>query len=335
MINKLNLTLLAACSALMLAGCGNEASADASDAPALISDNPVIIYTNADEEAQRAIKTALDGNGFKGAYLMQSFGTSELGGKLTAEGVSIEADVVTLSQYYLESLQRRQHLFAPLSFERKPLVSTSDYYAPILGLSGSVFINTYILKEDGLRRPNSIADLADPAFEGNLSIPDITGSSTSWLMTLALVDAYGEERGIELARRIEKNAGAHLEKSGSGPLKMLRAGEVAAGFGLRHQAVADKARELPIDYVDPVEGNFTIYEAAAVIDKGPQTHPDAQKVIEIIVRHARAQLIKDYPVALYEGETVPETYRPAHPKSFGEPLTVELLKKHQRLVKEN
>ena len=28
----------------------------------------------------------LDNNGFKGAYLMQSFGTSELGGKLAAEG---------------------------------------------------------------------------------------------------------------------------------------------------------------------------------------------------------------------------------------------------------
>ena len=39
-------------------------------------------------------------------------------------------------------------------------------------------------------------------------------------------------------------------------LSKVRAGEVAVGFGLRHQAVADKEDGLPIDYVDPTEGKF-------------------------------------------------------------------------------
>ena len=55
---------------------------------------------------------------------------------------------------------------------------------------------------------------------------------------------------------IVENAGPHLENSGSGPLKKVRAGEVAIAFGLRHQAVADRKAGLPIDYVDPAEGNF-------------------------------------------------------------------------------
>ena len=46
---------------------------------------------------------------------------------------------------------------------------------------------------------------------------------------------------------IYANAGDHIEDSGSAPLKKARAGEVAIGFGLRHQAVADKASGLPID----------------------------------------------------------------------------------------
>ena len=46
---------------------------------------------------------------------------------------------------------------------------------------------------------------------------------------------------------IFKNAGPHIESSGSGPIKKVRAGEVAVGFGLRHQAAADKASGLPID----------------------------------------------------------------------------------------
>ena len=92
----------AACLCAAMVGCGNDSGTDADKgksaaAPAKAAE--VVIYTNADEEAQTAMKNALDKNGMKGAYLIQSFGTSELGGKLAAEGKNIEADVVTLSTY--------------------------------------------------------------------------------------------------------------------------------------------------------------------------------------------------------------------------------------------
>ena len=51
-----------------------------------------------------------------------------------------------------------------------------------------------------------------------------------------------------------KNAGPHLESSGSAPIKKVRAGEVAIAFGLRHQAIKDKNDGLPIkDYIDPIK----------------------------------------------------------------------------------
>lgn len=56
------------------------------------SDDQVIIYSNADEEAITAMENALDNNGYEGKYMFQTFGTSELGGKLLAEGTDIEAD---------------------------------------------------------------------------------------------------------------------------------------------------------------------------------------------------------------------------------------------------
>ena len=83
----------------------------------------------------------------------------------------------------------------------------------------------------------------------------------------AIVSEYGEDGAKEVLSGIYKNAGPHIESSGSAPLKKVRAGEVAVGFGLRHQAVADKAEGLPVDYVDPTEGNFSLTESAAVIDK--------------------------------------------------------------------
>lgn len=331
-LSKTACTTLAAALFAALAGCSDN-TADSKASTAAAKAAPVVIYSNADEEAQQAMKNALDQNGLKGAYLLQGFGTSELGGKLVAEGKAIEADVVTLSTYYLESLQKQKQLFAALSFKPDTINTMPGYYAPILGNCGALFVNTQVLKADNLPAPKSIEELAQPLYAGHISVPDITGSSTSWLMTQAMIAAKGEEAGSAVIRQIEKNAGAHLEKSGSAPLKKIRAGEVAVGFGLRHQAVADKTKGLPVDFIDPSEGNFTLYEAAAVIDKGDKTNPNAQKVVETIVKFGRKELLTFYPVALYKGESVTAENRPARPAQFSEPLTVELLQKHQKLVK--
>lgn len=332
-ISALSLSVLTA-AVLGLSACSDNGSSESQKTAATSEPaKQVVIYTNADEEAQQAMKNALDNNGFKGAYLMQSFGTSELGGKIAAEGKNIEADLITISTYYLDSFQKQNKMFQDLKFKVDTLNPPPSYYAPILGNTGALFINTEVLKSSGLATPKAIADLAKPEYAGHISVPDIMGSSTSWLMTQAVLTAEGEEQGAKTIATIEKNAGAHLEKSGSAPLKKLRAGEVAVGFGLRHQAVADKAKGLPIDYIDPVEGNFQLQEAVAVVDKGDKTNPNAQKMAETIIKHGRTELLKYYPVALYKGETVSAENKPANPKLYKEPLTVELLQAHQKLVK--
>ena len=69
------------------------------------AEKQVVIYSNADDEAVEAMKTALDAGGYEGKYLFQTFGTSELGGKVMAEGTNIEADLLTLSTFYVDSAQ--------------------------------------------------------------------------------------------------------------------------------------------------------------------------------------------------------------------------------------
>ena len=110
-ISALSLSVLTA-AVLGLSACSdNTATETKKTAAASEPAKQVVIYTNADEEAQQAMKNALDNNGFKGAYLMQSFGTSELGGKIAAEGKNIEADLVTISTYYLDSFQKKNKMF--------------------------------------------------------------------------------------------------------------------------------------------------------------------------------------------------------------------------------
>lgn len=289
----------------------------------------LIIYSNADDEAVQAIKTALDENGYKGKYIFQTFGTSELGGKLLAEGRDIEADVVTMSSFYLDSAQSQNKMFKEITFEAPTLKETPEYYKPLTSQEGSIIVNTQALAEEGLPMPESLKDLADPVYEGEISVIDIKSSSTAWLMIQALISEYGEDEAGEILKAIYKNAGPHIEDSGSGPLKKVRSGEVAIGFGLRHQAVADKEAGLPVDYVDPVEGNFSLTESVAVINKKEETNPEAMNLAECIVKNARKDIQQTYPNPLYTGETSDETQQSAYPKVFGEPLTAELLQKHQ------
>ena len=152
-----------------------------------------------------------------------------------------------------------------------------------------------------------------------------------WLLIQALVSEYGEDGAKDVLTGIYDNAGDHIEDSGSAPLKKVRAGEVAVGFGLRQQAVADKADGLPIDFVDPAEGNFSLTESVAVVDKGDKTNDKAMEMAQCIIENGREELQSYYPNALYNGEETDAANQSANPKVFPEKLTVDLPEKHQEL----
>lgn len=326
---KLKRTLSAIlCAAVALTACVNLTGCSSDE------NEHVIIYSNAADEAVESMKKTLDANGYEGKYVSQSFGTSELGGKMLAKGKDIEADIITMSSYYIESAENENNIFVDLTFDVNTTDSYPEYYTPFLANQGAILVNTDVLAENNLAAPTSVKDLANPEYAGYISVVDIQGSSTAWLMIQSLISEYGEDGTKEILTDIYENAGAHIEQSGSGPIKKVRAGEVAIGFGLRHQAVADKADGLPVDFVDPTEGNFTLTESLAVVDKGDDTNPLAMEMVQCIIENGRADLMTYYPVPLYEGETADSNAISANSKTFPEALTVELLEKHRNLSEE-
>ena len=50
-----------------------------------------------------------------------------------------------------------------------------------------------------------------------------------------------------------------------------------------------------------------------------------------IIEKGRKELLETYPNPLYEGETSDNANKSTYPKTFAEPLTAELLEKHQKL----
>lgn len=296
----------------------------------------IIIYSNADEEAVTAMEKALDNNGYKDKYIMKTFGTSELGGKLLAEGKNIEADMLTMSSFYVDSAQEKSKLFLEFTPNVKLINKDNPNYSyPITVQEGAIFFNTKEMEADGLKTPKNFKDLTDSTYKGKISISDVTHSSTAWLTIQALVDNYGENEAKNILKEIYANAGDNIESSGSGPMKKAEVGEVAIGIGLRHQAVLKKQEGKPIDFVDPEEGTYYLTENLAIVNKGNgEKEATCKKMADIILTEARKDIIKLYPNAVYEGEVEDEAIKAKNVKKYPKKLTVELLDKHKKLSEE-
>ena len=100
-----------------------------------------------------------------------------------------------MSSYYVDSAQERNHMFADLTDVKSQLLQDSSnstapaYRRPTTVQEGAIFYNTTVLRDEGLPVPQSLADLADPVCAGQISVTDMEGSSTGWLMVQAPTNA--------------------------------------------------------------------------------------------------------------------------------------------------
>ena len=68
-------------------------------------------------------------------------------------GKNLEADLVTMSTFYLQSAQDANSMFLPLDFEVNTLEEFPDYCAPITSQEGAILLNTELMEQEGLPRP--------------------------------------------------------------------------------------------------------------------------------------------------------------------------------------
>ena len=102
------------------------------------------------------------------------------------------------------------------------------------------------MKENKLDNPTSLKDLAKPEYKGQIAVTDIASSSTAWLLIQGLVSEYGEDGAKDVLKGIYENAGDHIEESGSGPLKLVRAGEAALASDSRRWQIRSQVFRLII-----------------------------------------------------------------------------------------
>jgi iron(III) transport system substrate-binding protein len=144
--------------------------------------------------------------------------------------------------------------------------------------SSVICYNTVEAEAKGLPKPASWADLADPAYKGQVVMPNPASSGTGYLMVSAWLQLMGEEQGWAFMDKLHDNIGAYTH-SGSKPCRQAGAGEYALGISFEYRADRTKKDGAPIDIILPAEGLGWDMEASGIV-KGTKNLEAAKKLID-------------------------------------------------------
>lgn len=149
-----------------------------------------------------------------------------------------------------------------------------DNWTPI-SMSPLVFAyNADLVKEAGAPLPDSWMSFADPAYQKNVALAHAASSGTAYVALASVVQLYGEDKGFQLMKDIDKNV-IQYTRSGVAPSRMVANGEVALAMAFTQDVEAALHAGYPIEYAFPKEGTGFEVNAAAAVANAPEDQAKA------------------------------------------------------------
>lgn len=169
-------------------------------------------------------------------------------------------------------------------------------------------VNEVEIKKKGLPMPASWADLTQPAYRGQIVMPNPAASGTGYLNSSGWLQAMGEDAGWRFMDALHGNVAQYVP-SGSKPCKMAGAGEFPIGVSFGYRAVVQRQAGEPVAAVWPKEGSGWDLEANALVKK-PQINPAAKTFLDwAITDPIMAEYAKSYPITTVKtGASIPDGY---------------------------
>jgi iron(III) transport system substrate-binding protein len=255
----------------------------ASTAVAASAATEVLVYTAIEADQLKAYEAALEAAHPDVDVRFVRDSTGIVTAKLLAEKANPRADVVMgLAATSLMLLEKEGMLmpYAPVGLEAvKPTMRDPANPPTWVGMdvwASAICFNTVEAGKRELKAPTSWADLTDPAYQGQITMPNPASSGTGYLMVSAWLQLFGEEKGWAFMDALDKNVASYTH-SGSKPCRQAGAGEYVVGLSFEYRANKTKKDGAPIDIVLPSEGLGWDMEATAVM--ATTKHPEAAKKV--------------------------------------------------------
>ena len=261
--------------------------------------------------------------------------TGKSAAKIYAEGTDTEVDIlVGLETGYMNKIQ--DSLADISGYSRMPYVeglapeNNHNRWVTWERQAGAIVVNTEILDKYGLEAPTCYEDLLKPEYKGLVAMPDPKSSGTGYFFYKNWVNLWGEEGALEYVDKLYANVKQFTE-SGSGPVKLLKQGEIAVGLGMTFQSVAERNEGQPLEVIFPETGSPYSLTGTAIVDG----HQDKEGVAEVFdyVIHEFMQYDKENfsPETVYEGQT---NLIPDYPTDFNyaDMTGIQDIKEKERLL---
>lgn len=182
--------------------------------------------------------------------------------------------------------------------------------------AAAICFNTTEAAKKGLKRPSRWSDLADPAYKGQVLMPDPASSGTGYFHVSAWMQLWGEDKAWSFMNRLHDNVAIYI-KSGTKPCRMAAAGEFPVGISYELAGVAARQGNAPVEILVMEEGGGWDMDTAAIV-KGTKNLEAARRLMDWAASEKANRLYARF--ATMVAMKGVETDMPFYPKGLEESL---------------
>ena len=268
----------------------------------------IVICASSEQYRNDALQAQLSEQFPQYNIIVMYMSTGKAAAKVYAEGGDTEIDIlVGLETGYLNKI--KDSLADISGKSRLPYLEgltpedNENHWVTWERQAGAIVVNRAILDKYGLEAPQTYADLLKPEYQGLIAMPDPKSSGTGYFFYKNWVNLWGEEQTLAYVDALHSNLKQFTE-SGSGPIKLLKQGEVAIGLALTFQAVTEINNGQPFEIIFPAEGSPYSLTGTAIV-AGHEAKTGVEEVYDYIIHQGLMQDKAQFsPEIIYQDQVV-------------------------------
>lgn len=256
---------------IFITGCSNE--------------NTITIYTSMEENRNQELIKQLSEKFPDLNINVQAISTGNNAAKIKAEGTSVEADIILgLETSHMESLKDN---FDDLSYYDDSyyidgINPEHNKYLIYEKYTASIIVDKTYFESNNLEYPKTYTDLLKEEYKNLIAMPDPKTSGTGYMYYLNVVNIMGKEDGLKYFDELSKNI-KQFTTSGSGPISMLKQGEIAIAMGMTYQGVEEISKGANYEIIE-LDTKTPYNTTSSAIIKGRSEKENVKEVFEFIMK---------------------------------------------------
>jgi iron(III) transport system substrate-binding protein len=177
------------------------------------------------------------------------------------------------------------------------------------GFASAICFNTVEAAKRNIPKPVRWADLTNPVYRGQITMPNPASSGTGFLSVAGWVQIMGKDKAWSFMDGLHANIAAYSH-SGSKPCNQVASGEYVVGISLPGRAAELKSKGAPIEAVIPEDGIGWEMQGVSIM-KTTRNQADAKTFVDWTVSepameaYASKVEVVAYPVKTPRRENMP------------------------------